>query len=68
MGVYAKGINLFMANLHKVDWREGVLEEADLWEANLCGVDLLDATGLTQEQVDSAEIDERTRLPAYLRD
>jgi hypothetical protein len=30
MGVYARGINLFMANLHKVDWREGVLEEADL--------------------------------------
>ena len=93
LGVFGRRVNLFMANMQAIDWREGVLEEADLQgadlrnanlskahlqdarmagadlqEANLGGADLLDATGLTFDQVASAQVDDRTRLPLYLRD
>ena len=30
LGVFATRVNLFMANMQAIDWREGVLEEADL--------------------------------------
>ena len=82
-----------MANLHKVDWREGVLDEADVqgadlskadfrapicrmrgWPGSVCGRRICAEpicsmqTGLTQEQGDLAEIDARTKFPAYFRD
>jgi Pentapeptide repeats (8 copies) len=42
------------------------LEGADLQGANLQGADLQEARNLTQEQLDAAEGDDRTQLPAGL--
>ena len=36
-------------------------------DANLRGATLIDAVGLTQEQVDEAHTDDATRLPEGLR-
>jgi len=42
------------------------LKSAKLDRANLQGVDLSETVGLTQQQIDSAECDERTKVPAGL--
>jgi uncharacterized protein YjbI with pentapeptide repeats len=63
-----EGSNLKNADLHKVDLRGADLrnvnfEGAKLGEAKLQGADLTGATGLTKKQIDSAIIDEKTKLP-----
>ena len=40
--------------------------EGALWLADLSGVDLSKAKNLTQEQINQAVGDERTRLPGHL--
>ncbi len=50
--------NLIEANLGKTD-----LSEIDLRGANLSDANLSEATGLTQEQIDSARGDRNTRMP-----
>jgi uncharacterized protein YjbI with pentapeptide repeats len=59
---------LTQANLSRADLRGADLCEADFDGANLCGADLTNTVGLTKKQVESATIDEKTRLPDYLRD
>jgi hypothetical protein len=78
----ATGHSLRGANLRKADLRSENLRGADLYAANLAGADLTGAdlqgsdlrstdlsgaVGLTQDQLDSAIIDQRTLLPAYLK-
>ena len=63
-----QGADLRNANLSKAQLQDARVAGTDLQEANLRGVDLLDVTGLTYDQVASAQVDDRTRLPLYLRD
>jgi len=75
--------DLFCANLQGADLAGANLQGADLWFANLQGAllqgaklqgaDLTDANltkaiGLTQEQLDEACGDDKTKLPDYLAD
>ena len=55
------------ADLRGADLQGADLHGANLQEAQLQGVDLSGAIGLTLQQVESAVIDEKTRLPDYLR-
>jgi hypothetical protein len=78
---YKKGETLPL-NLRQTDLRRAILqgahlEEAYLWKANLEGAFLLathleganlrEAKGLTQKQIDSAIIDETTKLPDHIK-
>ena len=72
-GASSENVRLRGANLSKVDLKGADLSEADLeWAglwgadlaaANLRGVDLTLAKGLTWEQIKTAKIDEKTKLP-----
>jgi hypothetical protein len=77
-GANLSGANLYRANLSGASLKSLFLDDvsqdsmtfyttilsgANLREASLDGADLLLAFGLTREQVESAWIDERTRLP-----
>lgn len=55
--------NLAGADCRKVDFSRADLEEADLTGADLRGADLSGARNLTREQIESARIDEHTKLP-----
>ena len=57
-----EGANLQGANLEKAN-----LRDARLQGANLRGVDLANVRNLTKEQIASAMMDEKTRLPDYLK-
>ena len=54
------------ADLRHCNLRDARLGGAELNRAKLQGADLLDALGLTQEQINTADLDEKTRLPGYL--
>ena len=56
------------ADLSGADLRGANLEGASLWEANLGGVDLTQAIGLTKEQFRYAKTDKHTILPDYLKE
>ncbi len=56
------------AKLRFADLRRANLESADLQGTDLSFADLRGATGLTQEQLDRACGDEKTKLPEYLKD
>ena len=65
------GVNLSSANLKRADARDAILarvnfDGADMTGMDLRGADLTDARNLTVEQLRSAVVDERTRLPAYI--
>ncbi|MCE7030439.1 pentapeptide repeat-containing protein [Jiella avicenniae] len=65
------GVNLTAANLKRADARETIFVRvnflnADLTDADLRGADLTGARNLTIEQLQSAVIDETTRLPDYI--
>lgn len=76
-GAVLAGANLTGANLTDTNFGIGSLAYAELVGANLTGArlghtsleaaNLADASGLTQDQIESANIDEFTRLPDYLR-
>jgi uncharacterized protein (DUF433 family) len=57
---------LFDTDLRGVVFKNCTLTGANLTKADLRGTDLSAAIGLTREQIDSARIDETTRLPDYL--
>lgn len=54
------------AGLGGADLTEAWLGAANMTQAGIEGADLSNARGLTQEQVNSARGDRRTRLPAEL--
>ncbi len=81
-GAELKGVNLQGAQLQEANLRWGQLQGAnlqeadlrgaDLYGANLCGAnlqgaDLRDVEGLTKGQIESARIDDKTKLPDGLR-
>ena len=57
-GAFLQGANLSLTNLNR----------AILMKAHLEGADLSTAIGLTTDQLSEAIIDEKTRLPDYLRE
>lgn len=69
-------VNFRNANLHGAVFVNTAFEpeafgypdftDSDLSMANLCGADLTHCRGLTNAQVKSAQIDEKTKLPDYL--
>jgi uncharacterized protein YjbI with pentapeptide repeats len=66
------GINMHRAalgygNLQHANLQGADLRGADLSEANFQGADLSEATGLTQDQINTACLDADTRLPEGLR-
>ncbi len=61
------GLLLERADLRAVDLHGAHLGGANLSGAYLHGANLIRATGLTKEQIESAYIDENTRLPDYLK-
>jgi len=61
------GANLENASLQGANLWGANLQGANLRRANLTGADLTNATGLTQEQIESAVTDEKIRLPDYLQ-
>ncbi|MCB8840603.1 pentapeptide repeat-containing protein [Aurantimonas sp. VKM B-3413] len=65
------GINLTSANLKRVDARKTIFARvnflhADLSGADLRGADLTGAKNTTMDQLQSAVVDETTRLPDYI--
>ena len=58
--------DLSNANLDLADLNGTDLNGTDLSGADLTGADLSGAVNLTKDQVDSARIDGKTRLPARL--
>jgi hypothetical protein len=71
-GAHLKEAVLEDAHLEKANLPEAHLEGAyllyaHLEGANLTGADLRDAKGLTKEQIASAIIDKKTKLPDYLK-
>ncbi|MFD6994119.1 pentapeptide repeat-containing protein [Streptomyces sp. NPDC059943] len=63
-GAYLAEADLVNTDLSEVDLANADLGSANLTEANLKGADLTGATILTREQVESAYIDGKTKLPA----
>ncbi|MBO0663497.1 pentapeptide repeat-containing protein [Jiella sp. MQZ9-1] len=64
------GVNLTAANLRRADARDSVFVRVNFHDADMTGIDLrgADLTGaknLTIEQLQSAVIDEHTKLPDY---
>ena len=59
--------NLRRANMKNVDLWMADMKDANLQGADLHGACLLDVTNLTQRQVDSANVDDNTVLPAGLK-
>ena len=55
------------ADLQRADLRGVDFEGTDLEDADLRGADLRDAKNLTREQLDTAVVDETTRLPEDLQ-
>ncbi len=66
-GAELKGVNLQGAQLQEANFRWGQLQGANLCGANLQGADLRDVEGLTKGQIESARIDDKTKLPDGLR-
>lgn len=62
-----RGADLSEANLKQAQMEGAILRETHLEAADLRGADLTDVVGLTTKQLESAVLDEKTRLPAYLR-
>ena len=66
-GANLDGADLTLAQLKGANLRGANLTSAILTHANLEGADLTGVRGLTSEQITSARIDEKTRLPDGLR-
>jgi len=61
-----RATDLSGANLKQARMEGAVLKETSLEGTDLRGANLTDAIGLTRKQIQSALIDEKTRLPNYL--
>ena len=66
-GVNLRTANLRWANLQKADLRHANLMKADLLNADLRETDLSAAKHLQCEQLKSAIINQKTKLPSYLK-
>jgi pentapeptide repeat protein len=66
-GASLRGALLIGANLRDVNLGHADLTGADLRGANLAGADLATSLFVTQQQLDSARGDARTKLPSRLR-
>jgi uncharacterized protein YjbI with pentapeptide repeats len=66
VGVDAQGAAFRGAELQDAELGGAILEFADLKGANLSGANLMGAVGLTQEQLDDACGDDKTKLPDNL--
>ncbi len=64
---HLEGALLSEAHLEGAYFRGVHLGGAQLWEAHLEGADLSEAKGLTQEQIDLAFCDDKTKLPPGLK-
>ena len=64
---YLRDANLERADLRSADLRRASLTNSSLIGADLRGVDLTTTRGLTQEQLDDAVGDSRTRLPSHIQ-
>lgn len=67
-GANLEGANLSGANLTDAILRGANLKDAILKGTILRGADLTDAKNLTRAQLETAIIDDRTRLPALVAD
>ncbi|MFQ5816055.1 MAG: pentapeptide repeat-containing protein, partial [Candidatus Hydrothermarchaeaceae archaeon] len=67
MQAHLQHASLDGAHLERADLRWANLNKANLSNAHLEGANLMNATGLTKEQIESAIIDEHTILPDYLK-
>lgn len=65
-GANLRGALLIAADLRGADLREADLIGADVRDSDLSGADLTGSLFLTQVQVNAAQGDERTRIPAVL--
>jgi hypothetical protein len=61
-----RGVDLSETHLERVHLSDAHLEGALLWEAYLEKADLTGVVGLTKEQIESAIMDENTKLSDYL--
>lgn len=61
-----RAVDLSGANLKQARMEGAILKETSLEGTDLRGADLTDATGLTKKQIETALIDEKTRLPKEL--
>lgn len=52
--------------LRKAQFGQAQIQGADLMDADLRGVDLRDVIGLTKDQIEEANTDEKTLLPEEL--
>jgi uncharacterized protein YjbI with pentapeptide repeats len=59
-----RGANLNGANLHRADLRAARII---VIRTNLSKADLTETANLTQEQIESADGDEQTKLPGHLK-
>ncbi len=66
-GADLRGANFGQAYLSEADLSRTDLSQANLSQARLLRADLSGAVGLTQEEVDSAQGDEGTKLPEGIR-
>jgi uncharacterized protein YjbI with pentapeptide repeats len=66
-GAHLMGTSLENAYLHGADLKGADLREAKLQNADLRGADLRDVIGLSQAQIISAIIDDRTQIPSELQ-
>jgi hypothetical protein len=66
-GAKLDGAHLEKADLMEAHMERAYLSSAHLEKTDLMGADLREAKGLTQEQIDSAIIDDKTKLPDYLK-
>jgi uncharacterized protein YjbI with pentapeptide repeats len=66
-GACLRRAHLERADLTGACLKGAILEGAILKEAKLAGANFRDAKRLTKEQIDSAIIDEKTKLPDYLK-
>jgi uncharacterized protein YjbI with pentapeptide repeats/type II secretory pathway pseudopilin PulG len=67
VGAQLRNARLCGADLRDADLRNAKLRGADLRGATLKGADLRGARHLTQEQIERAKGDQRTRLPDHLK-
>jgi uncharacterized protein YjbI with pentapeptide repeats len=65
-GADLQGANLCGVELRKAQFGQAQIQGADLMDADLRGVDLRDVIGLTKDQIEEANTDEKTLLPEEL--
>lgn len=64
---YLRGANLDEADLRGADFRRASLTGASMFSTDIRGLDLSATRGLTQDQINEAIGDSRTRLPEHVK-